>query len=69
LPVLLWIGGIDAGGQLKDRSSNIPSKRERLLAWTARCNDGTIEEATCNAYDRHWKVNRTEIDDFFRNDH
>lgn len=60
----LWVGGIDAGGQLKIAAQTYRQSGNDF--WPGPLdNDGTIEEATCNAYDRHWKVNRTEIDDFF----
>jgi len=60
----LWIGGIDAGGQLKIAAQTYRQSGNDF--WPGPLDaDGTIEEATCNAYDRHWKINRTEIDDFF----
>jgi len=60
----LWIGGIDAGGQLKIAAQTYRQSGNDF--WPGPLDaDGTIEEATCNAYDRHWKINRTELDDFF----
>lgn len=60
----LWIGGIDAGGQLKIAAQTYRQSGNDF--WPGPLDtDGTIEEATCNAYDRHWKINRTEIDAFF----
>lgn len=60
----LWIGGIDAGGQLKIAAQTYRQSGNDF--WPGPLDaDGTIEEATCNAYDRHWKLNRTEVDDFF----
>ncbi len=60
----LWIGGIDAGGQLKIAAQTYRQSGNDF--WPGPLDaDGTIEEATCNAFDRHWKINRTEIDDFF----
>ncbi len=59
----LWIGGIDAGGQLKIAAQTYRQSGNDF--WPGPLDpDGTIEEATCNAYDRHWKINRTEIDAF-----
>ncbi|MEZ5014822.1 MAG: hypothetical protein R2794_11070 [Chitinophagales bacterium] len=60
----LWIGGIDAGGQLKIAAQTYRQSGNDF--WPGPLNaDGTIDESTCNAYDRHWKINRTTIDDFF----
>lgn len=60
----LWIGGIDAGGQLKIAAQTYRQSGNDF--WPGPLDaDGTIEEATCNAYDRHWKINRTDIDNFF----
>lgn len=60
----LWIGGIDAGGQLKIAAQTYRQSGNDF--WPGPLDaDGTIEEATCNAYDRHWKINRTDIDGFF----
>lgn len=60
----LWIGGIDAGGQLKIAAQTYRQSGNDF--WPGPLDaDGTIDEATCNAYDRHWKINRTDIDDFF----
>ena len=60
----LWIGGIDAGGQLKIAAQTYRQSGNDF--WPGPLDaDGTTEEATCNAYDRHWKINRTDIDGFF----
>lgn len=60
----LWVGGIDAGGQLKIAAQTYRQSGNDF--WPGPLDsDGTIDEATCNAYDRHWKINRTEIDAFF----
>lgn len=59
----LWVGGIDAGGQLKIAAQTYRQSGNDF--WPGPLDaDGTIEAATCNAYDRHWKINRTDIDDF-----
>ncbi len=60
----LWIGGIDAGGQLKIAAQTYRQSGNDF--WPGPLDaDGTIDDATCNAYDRHWKINRTDIDGFF----
>lgn len=59
----LWIGGIDAGGQLKIAAQTYRQSGNDF--WPGPLNEsGTVDDVTCNAYDRHWKINRTEIDEF-----
>ncbi|MFN0275693.1 MAG: hypothetical protein ACKVPJ_08105 [Chitinophagales bacterium] len=59
----LWIGGIDAGGQLKIAAQTYRQSGNDF--WPGPLDEsGTVDDVTCNAYDRHWKVNRTEIDEF-----
>ena len=59
----LWIGGIDAGGQLKIAAQTYRQSGNDF--WPGPLSDGgTTNDAVCNAYDRHWKVNRTLIDSF-----
>lgn len=59
----LWIGGIDAGGQLKIAAQTYRQSGNDF--WPGPLSDdGTTNSDVCNAYDRHWKVNRSLIDSF-----
>ncbi len=61
----LWIGGIDANGQLK-----LAAHRYRQVGvdyWPGPLTtDGTaaVTEQTCAAYDKMWYITRQEVDDF-----
>ncbi|MBK7108707.1 MAG: hypothetical protein IPH61_06060 [Bacteroidetes bacterium] len=59
----LWIGGIDAGGQLKIAAQTYRQNGNDF--WPGPLNNlGTVDDVVCNAYDRHWKVNASLIDSF-----
>ncbi len=59
----LWIGGIDAGGQLKLAAQTYRQGGNDF--WPGPLDgNGSVEEETCNIFDRHWKVLRSDIDDF-----
>lgn len=59
----LWIGGIDAGGQLKLAAQTYRQTGNDF--WPGPLDDdATVDDVVCNAFDRHWKVNRQEINDF-----
>jgi hypothetical protein len=58
----LWIGGIDAGGQLKMAAQTYRQSGNDF--WTGPLNEqGSVEDVVCSNYDRHWKVTRSEIDE------
>jgi len=60
----LWIGGIDAGGQIKVAAQTY---RQTGVDWWPGAMDTTvvdIQPPQCQIYDRHWKVNRQEVLDF-----
>lgn len=59
----LWIGGIDAGGQLKLAAQTYRQTGNDF--WPGPLDDdATVDDVTCNAFDRHWKINRSDINDF-----
>ncbi|MFN3939605.1 MAG: hypothetical protein ACK4IY_03395 [Chitinophagales bacterium] len=59
----LWIGGIDAGGQLKIAAQTYRQSGNDF--WPGPLSSaGTVDDVVCNAYDRHWKVNASLIDSF-----
>lgn len=61
----LWIGGIDANGQLKLAAHRY--RQEGIDYWPGPLTtDGTaaVSEQTCAAYDKLWFITRPEVDDF-----
>lgn len=63
----LWVGGIDVGGQLKlagqtYRQSGVDFWSGPLDVTTASTNSATVSQ-----YNRVWKLNKTDIDDFIAN--
>lgn len=63
----LWVGGVDAGGQLKLAAQTYHQGGTDF--WTGPLDLGTAStnSATVNQYNRVWKLNRTDIDDFITN--
>lgn len=58
----LWIGGIDAGGQLKIAAQTYRQSGNDF--WPGPLSEnGSTSDDVCNDFDRHWKVTREEIDD------
>jgi hypothetical protein len=62
----LWIGGINSVGQLKIACQTY---RQGIEFWPGPLNglDGSISSLQCASYDRIWKVNYTDINDFITN--
>ena len=59
----LWIGGIDAGGQLKIAAQTYRQTGNDF--WPGPLNsNGSVDDQVCSVFDYHWKVNRTDIDKF-----
>lgn len=58
----LWIGGIDAGGQLKIAAQTYRQSGNDF--WPGPLNDdGSVNQDVCSAYDLHWKVEATDVSD------
>lgn len=56
----LWIGGIDAGGQLKIAAQTYRQTGDDF--WPGPLdNNGTVDDAVCSVFDRHWKVTSADI--------
>lgn len=61
----LWIGGIDAGGQLKLAAQTYRQTGNDF--WPGPLDKfGSVEDDICSSFDRHWKVNRSDIDEFIK---
>ncbi len=60
----LWIGGIDAGGQIRVAAETYRQTGQDF--WPGPINPATVDvdPATCATYDRIWKLNKSEVQDF-----
>lgn len=63
----LWIGGLDAGGQLKVAAMTYRQTGNDFWPGPLDTTTVSIEGTTCTAFDRHWKITRKEVDDFVTN--
>lgn len=63
----MWIGGIDVGGQLKLAAQTY--RQGGVDFWPGPLDVATAStnSATVNQYNRVWKLNKTDIDDFLTN--
>jgi hypothetical protein len=63
----IWLGGIDMGGQLKLAAQTY--RQGGVDFWPGPLNVATAStnSATVNQYNRVWKLNKTDIDDFLTN--
>ncbi|MGI8892497.1 MAG: T9SS type A sorting domain-containing protein, partial [Bacteroidia bacterium] len=63
----LWIGGLDAGNQLK--MAAMTYRQDGNDFWGGPINQSTVDvtPTTCSKYDRHWKITRQEVADFKTN--
>jgi hypothetical protein len=60
----LWIGGLDAGGQLKVAGMTYRQTGNDFWPGPLDTTNISIEGSTCVAYDRHWKITRKQVEDF-----
>ncbi|MCH8329888.1 MAG: hypothetical protein IH946_00665 [Bacteroidetes bacterium] len=63
----LWIGGLDPGGALKIAAQTYRQTGNDFWGGPLGFDDneeGTIDDNTCKEFDKHWKVNRTDIIEF-----
>ncbi len=66
----LWVGGIDNVGQLKIASQTYRQTQQGGISyWTGPLStiDASINQTYCSIYDRIWKVNYTDINNFITN--
>jgi hypothetical protein len=61
----LWIGGLDAGGQLKVAAMTYRQTGNDFWPGPLDTTTVSIDGAVCNSYDRHWKITRKEVEDFY----
>ncbi|MBL7914082.1 MAG: hypothetical protein JNL49_03480 [Bacteroidia bacterium] len=60
----LWIGGIDAGGQIKVAAQTYRQNGTDFWGGPIDTVQIDITASKCLQYDRHWKVSKTEVQDF-----
>lgn len=63
----MWIGGIDAGGQLKLAAQTYRQGGVDFWPGPLGVATASTNSATVNQYNRVWKLNKTDIDDFLTN--
>ena len=63
----LWIGGIDAGGQLKVAAMTYRQTGNDFFPGPVSIGSTSISEDECLKYDKHWKISRSEVQDFVDN--
>ena len=66
-PASLWIGGIDAGGQLKIAAQTYHQGGVDFWPGPLETVSATTNSMIVNQYNRVWKLNKTDIDDFITN--
>ncbi len=60
----LWIGGLDAGGQIKVAAQTYRQTGIDFWGGPIDTNIVNIPIEECQKYDRHWKVTKNEVKDF-----
>ncbi|MBL0343481.1 MAG: hypothetical protein IPP71_23060 [Bacteroidetes bacterium] len=60
----LWIGGIDAGGQIKVAAQTYRQTGIDFWGGPIDTSTVTIQQDKCQKYDRHWKVTKDEVRKF-----
>lgn len=60
----LWIGGLDAGGQLKVAAMTYRQTGNDFWPGPLDTTTVSIDATTCTAFDKHWKITRKQVEDF-----
>lgn len=66
-PASIWLGGIDVGGQLKLAAQTYHQGGGDFWPGPLDVVTASTNSATVNQYNRVWKLNKTDIDDFITN--
>lgn len=66
-PASMWIGGLDLGGQLKIAAQTYRQSGVDYWPGPLTTSSATTNSTTVNQYNRVWKLNKTDIDDFLTN--
>ncbi len=60
----LWIGGLDAGGQLKVAAMTYRQTGNDFWPGPLDTTTVSVDLATCNSFDKHWKITKKEVEDY-----
>ncbi|TND03929.1 MAG: hypothetical protein FD123_3888 [Bacteroidetes bacterium] len=60
----LWIGGLDAGGQLKVAGMTYRQTGNDFWPGPLDTVNVSVDQDVCDAYDKHWKITRKEVEDY-----
>jgi len=60
----LWIGGVDAGGQLKVAAMTYRQSGSDFWPGPLDVATASITSEECNSWDKHFKINRSEVEEF-----
>ena len=63
----LWIGGVDAGGQLKVAAMTYRQGGSDFWTGPLNTQTATITPEECNEWDKHFKITRAEVEDHVAN--
>ena len=63
----LWIGGVDAGGQLKVAAMTYRQGGSDFWTGPLNTQTATITPEECNEWDKHFKITRSEVEDHVAN--
>jgi len=63
----LWIGGVDAGGQLKVAAMTYRQGGSDFWTGPLNTTTATISPEECNEWDKHFKISRTEVEEHAAN--
>lgn len=66
-PARLWLGGLDAGGQLHVAAQTYRQAGFDFWAGPLTTSSASTNSLTVSQYDRVWKLNKSDIDDFLLN--
>lgn len=61
----LWIGGLDNGGNLKAAAMTYRSGGNDFWPGPLKIEGASTDAAVCLAYDKHWKITRQEVEEFY----
>ena len=60
----LWIGGVDAGGQLKVAAMTYRQGGSDFWTGPLNTTNATISSDECNKWDKHFKLERSEVEEY-----
>lgn len=60
----LWIGGVDESGQLRVAAQTYRQSGNDFWPGPLTPNGGTVDDVTCEQWDKHFKIEKVEIDAF-----